>query len=166
LLPELVEQIFIQLGDMVCRLLSQVSFLCRAFRGRSLAAFGTEFFECPVAILHPLSLAILLEIATRPTLSRTQITRTCPDKTIFGPENRTNRAMGVTMACLKEAKIAKKWNYTSRLVYTMITIHRPTTSIRTRLNGKATSPRRSPQPTSQSKSLLPGLWKSFIRHAI
>jgi hypothetical protein len=68
--PELVEQIFDQLGELKRSTLFAVRYVCRAFKDLSLVAFGTQFFGCLVAILHPISLATLLEIASHPSLSR------------------------------------------------------------------------------------------------
>jgi hypothetical protein len=62
--PDLVGLIFNELGDMDCRQLPQVRYVCRAFRDNSLAAIGTQFLESLVAILHSLSLTILPEITT------------------------------------------------------------------------------------------------------
>jgi hypothetical protein len=68
--PELVEQIFDQLGELKRSTLFAVRYVCQAFKDLSLVAFGTQFFGCLVAILHPISLATLLEIASPPSLSR------------------------------------------------------------------------------------------------
>jgi len=67
--PELLENVFDQLASSPDSLLA-ARFACRAFRDHSLVAFGTQFFTCLVAILHPISLMILLEIASHPNLSR------------------------------------------------------------------------------------------------
>jgi hypothetical protein len=69
--PELVEGIFGHLANDEDRdSLLLVRSVCRAFRNHSLIAFGTTFFEHVNAILHPLSLTILLEISHHPDLSR------------------------------------------------------------------------------------------------
>jgi hypothetical protein len=68
--PELVEGIFEHLTDYDPDTLLEVRKVCRAFKDHSLVAFGTTFFEHLSALLHPLSLTVLLEIANHPDLSR------------------------------------------------------------------------------------------------
>jgi hypothetical protein len=68
--PELVQQIFAHLADESPFALLLVRFVCRAFQVHSLQAFGTSFFEHVIAILHPVSLTVLLEIASHPQLSK------------------------------------------------------------------------------------------------
>jgi hypothetical protein len=67
--PELVEQMFTSLADLWPFTLLQARFVCRAFQCHSLNAFGTSFFEHVIAVLHPLSLAILMEKTSHPQLS-------------------------------------------------------------------------------------------------
>lgn len=68
--PELVEQIFGHLIEDDARTLPKIRLVCRAFSNHYLIHFGTVFFNHVIAILHPLSLTILLEIASHPHLSR------------------------------------------------------------------------------------------------
>jgi hypothetical protein len=68
--PELVQQIFAHLANESPSALLPVRFACRAFQVHSLQAFGTSFFKHVIAILHPLSLTVLLEIASHPQLSK------------------------------------------------------------------------------------------------
>jgi hypothetical protein len=69
--PEPVQGIFGDFANSEDRYsLLQMRSVCRAFKDHSLVAFGTMFFEKAIAILHPLSLSVLLnreigEICTR-----------------------------------------------------------------------------------------------------
>jgi hypothetical protein len=65
---ELVEQMFTFPTDLWPFALLQARFVCRAFQFHSLNAFGTSFFEHVIAVLHPLTLAILVEITSHPQL--------------------------------------------------------------------------------------------------
>jgi hypothetical protein len=68
--PELVTQTFELLAASdPCSILS-ARFTCRAFRDHSIVAFGKNFFDHLVAMLHPISLTVLLEIATHEQLSK------------------------------------------------------------------------------------------------
>ncbi|KAF2124175.1 hypothetical protein P153DRAFT_350970 [Dothidotthia symphoricarpi CBS 119687] len=64
---ELVEEICSHLDDQA---LLEVRYVCHALKNLSTFMFGTCFFQCLTAILHPRSLTNLLEIASHPTLSR------------------------------------------------------------------------------------------------
>jgi hypothetical protein len=68
--PELVEQTFQHFLEEDCYTLLIVRRVCRAFATHSIVAFGTCFFEHLSAMLHPLSLSILLEIANHNQLSK------------------------------------------------------------------------------------------------
>jgi hypothetical protein len=68
--PELVTQTFEHLAASdPCSILS-ARFTCRAFRDHSIVAFGKNFFDHLVAMLHPISLTVLFEIATHEQLSK------------------------------------------------------------------------------------------------
>ncbi|CAO2653930.1 Nn.00g106630.m01.CDS01 [Neocucurbitaria sp. VM-36] len=64
---ELVSNVRVHLEDND---VTNVRRVCRALRAHSTTAFGTHFFEHLVAILHPTSLVILLEIARHQVLSK------------------------------------------------------------------------------------------------
>jgi hypothetical protein len=68
--PELLENVFDQLAEVDPAALLPSRYVCRAFRDHSLVAFGTQYFAYLVAILHPVSLTVLLEISRHPSLSR------------------------------------------------------------------------------------------------
>jgi hypothetical protein len=69
--PELIEGVFGHLTGRRSRYtLLLVRKVCRAFREHSLVAFGATFFEHLCAMLHPLSLTTLIEIASHPQLSK------------------------------------------------------------------------------------------------
>jgi hypothetical protein len=82
--PELVEQVFEHVKEDQPYKLLQIRLVCRAFRHHSLVAFGTAYFEHVVAILHPLSLTILLEISSHPQLSKFVRKVTISDECIGG----------------------------------------------------------------------------------
>jgi len=65
--PELVEGIAENLDDQG---LISVRKVCRALRRHSTKAFGTRFFSHLITILHPTSLAILLELSRHSVLSK------------------------------------------------------------------------------------------------
>jgi hypothetical protein len=67
--PELVAQIFGAVAKENRSMLVVVRQVCRAFKDNSLVAFGTSFFEHLIVMLHPLSLTILLEIASNGQIS-------------------------------------------------------------------------------------------------
>lgn len=68
--PELVGLDFGQLAELDPYTLLDARYVCRAFQAHSVVAFGTTFFHHVIAMLHPLSLNILLEIATHAQLSK------------------------------------------------------------------------------------------------
>lgn len=65
--PELIEIVCEHLDNESLLLVRHV---CRALRTHSICAFGTRFFQYLVVVLHPISLAILLEIANHSALSK------------------------------------------------------------------------------------------------
>jgi hypothetical protein len=65
--PEIVGNICDYLGDLD---LIDVRLVCQALRAHSIAAFGQRFFTHLVAILHPSSLTILMEISRHRELSK------------------------------------------------------------------------------------------------
>lgn len=68
---ELLEQVFDAFVYHFSRYeLIKIRRVSRIFRDHSDRAFGTAFFEHPVAILHPLSLSVLLEIVVHPRFSK------------------------------------------------------------------------------------------------
>jgi hypothetical protein len=67
---ELVQLIFDNFTEDCSVSLLDIRRVCRAFRDNSLIAFGTSFFYHVGAILHPLSLTVLFEIASHPELSK------------------------------------------------------------------------------------------------
>jgi hypothetical protein len=68
--PELVEHVFKYVQEEDASTLPQVRLVCRTFRDHSIRPFGSAFFKHVIAVLHPLSLTILLEIANHPQLSK------------------------------------------------------------------------------------------------
>jgi len=68
--PELVELVFEQLAERSPHTLLDARRACRTFQAHSIVAFGTTYFEHVDAMLHPLSLTVLLEIATHCQLSK------------------------------------------------------------------------------------------------
>jgi hypothetical protein len=68
--PELVQAVFHLFIEDYEYTLLDVRLVCRTFRDHSISAFGTSFFERVCAMLHPLSLTTLLEIANHPELSK------------------------------------------------------------------------------------------------
>jgi hypothetical protein len=67
---ELVQAVFAHFSESHEHILLRVREVCRAFKDHSLVAFGTTFFQHLSAMLHPLSLAVLLKIASHPDLSK------------------------------------------------------------------------------------------------
>ena len=64
---ELIEMVMRHLDDKSILCARQV---CRAFSAYSMVEFGTRYFSHVIAILHPFSLTVLLEIARHPGLSK------------------------------------------------------------------------------------------------
>jgi hypothetical protein len=62
--------IFEKLAELCPHSLLHTRYMCRAFRAHSIASIGTTFFTHLDAMLHPLNVTLLLEIATHAQLSK------------------------------------------------------------------------------------------------
>ncbi|KAH7409935.1 hypothetical protein DE146DRAFT_330567 [Phaeosphaeria sp. MPI-PUGE-AT-0046c] len=67
--PELVEEIFDHFTEPDDNALFNVRRVCRVFRDLSFKPFGSKYFRHLVVMLHPLSLTVLLEIASHRRLA-------------------------------------------------------------------------------------------------